>query len=76
MQDAPGFHPKGSYAMDITRQEEERQAKRDVETINRKGDERQRLDMELTRSLVPGQAVLDNFGDGLMCTPSRRGLDR
>ena len=48
-----------------------RKTESNFETFHRKGNERQRLNMEKSTALVSRQTTLEIAGDGIMCKPAR-----
>ena len=57
---------------DFSREKKERSTKRDLAQVNREGDERTRMDMGPGSEMVERQTALALFGNGLMCSITKR----
>ena len=77
VQNAPNLYPQGCIEMNTNWKDwEEGQTQRDLETLRGEGDERKRLVMGTSSTLVPKQTGMEVSGDGRMCITTRGGLSK
>ncbi len=72
----PRCNPQGCHAIDPRRKEKTEPAKRDMEKICREGDEYEGLEPGSSADVGEGQTTLAVPGVGLMCNPTRRGINK